>query len=49
MSPITLFLCDLIDVQERRITKQEMRKRWQAGKYLGVKPDYAKWAMEAVR
>ena len=48
-APLTAFLCDLIDIQERRITKDEVRARWKAGKYRGVKPDYAAWAMGMVR
>lgn len=45
MFVLTQFLCDLVDVQQRRITKAEMRQRWQDGAYRGVKPDYAAWAM----
>lgn len=45
MSPLTTFLCDLVDVQERRISKDEVRKRWKAGNYRGVKAEYAKWAI----
>lgn len=45
MSPLTTFLCDLVDVREHRIKKDEVSKRWKAGNYRGVKADYAAWAI----
>lgn len=48
-APLTEYLCDLIDLQAGKIDKEEMRRRWTAGKYRGVKSDYAAWAMGMVR
>lgn len=42
---LTDFLCDVIDWQEGRITRDDLRARWKAGKYRGVNPEYAKWQM----
>lgn len=43
MSPATKFLADLHSGQ---FTKAEMRKRWEAGEYTGLKPE---WAAEWIR
>jgi len=44
--PATRFVCDVARFRMGAMTKGQLRKNWAAGDYAGVRPDYAKWAME---
>lgn len=43
--PLTKFLCDVIRMDMGKLTKAQIRAKWQAKEYHGVNPDYAKWIM----
>ena len=41
MFPLTKYLCALIDVAEKRCTMDDVRTRWKAGDFKGVRADWA--------
>ena len=41
MSPLTKYLCDLIGIQRGSLTARQVRQRWKAGAYIGVRSDWA--------
>ena len=41
----TAFLCDLVDVSDRRITLDDLRARWSEGKYTGVSDEFARFSI----
>ena len=48
-APLTRFLGDLIRTRDGRLTMADIRKRWSAGEYRGVRDDWAKKYVEMVR
>ena len=45
--PATRFLQDAIRMDQGRLSKAEIRRKWAAGEYAGAPADYAKWVMGA--
>ena len=41
MSALTAYIIALIDVQNGRITATDLRQRWKAGEFKGVRTDWA--------
>lgn len=35
-APLTTYICDLIDCQMGKISANDIRERWKAGRYAGV-------------
>ena len=45
--PATAFLCDCIRHSAGTITADQIRANWRAGKYRGIKPEWAaQWARD---
>lgn len=44
--PLTALLCDVIRMNMGKLTRQDLRAKWQNGSYRGVNPAYARWYVE---